>query len=67
MTLPNFNERLKKMGLNSSTDDIVYPTQAMIWYLKSQNFNKSIYCLGPKSMKIELEEAGFNLVHTGVS
>lgn len=67
MTLPVFNERLRKMNLNSNKEDIVYPTLAIIWYLKSKSFNKSVYCLGPKSMKTELEEAGIKVAHPGVS
>lgn len=67
MTLPVFNERLRKMNLNSSIEDIVYPTLAIIWYLKSKNFNKTVYCLGPKSMKTEFEEAGIKVAHPGVS
>lgn len=67
MTLSAFNDRLCKMGLNSTKDDIVYPTLGIIWYLKSKNINKNIYCLGPNAMKTELEEAGFKVAHTGVS
>lgn len=67
MTLPVFNDRLCKMNLQSKKEDIVYPTLAIIWYLKSKNFNKTVFCLGPKAMKSELEEAGFKVANTGVS
>lgn len=66
MTLSGFNDRLCKMNLNSNQDSIVFPTLGFIWYLKSRNFDKTIYCLGPKSMKSELEKAGFKIAYSGV-
>lgn len=67
MTLSLFNERLNKMSIKSSEEDIVYPTLGIIWYLKSNNFDKKIYCLGTQSMKQELKEAGFDVVRSDVS
>lgn len=63
-----FNQKLTKIGIKSIADeDIVYPTLAIISYLKSIHFNKTVYVLGTDAMKLELKEAGFSVVTNEVS
>ncbi|KAF2898598.1 hypothetical protein ILUMI_07574 [Ignelater luminosus] len=55
--LEKFDQHEYKVNL----DDIVYPTAAMIDYLKSIDFDKEIYLIGFPIMKEEFKKAGFKL------
>lgn len=61
MKLDSFKDKLNKSGIKSEVADIVYPTLAIIAYLKSLNFKKTAYVIGTIAMKQELKEAGFSV------
>ncbi|CAH0560987.1 unnamed protein product [Brassicogethes aeneus] len=60
-----FHERLEKCKFGSEKDSFVFPTMAMIDYLKSVNFNKEIFMLASLSMRSEIKRAGFKLAANG--
>ncbi|KAF2896186.1 hypothetical protein ILUMI_09989 [Ignelater luminosus] len=59
--LKKLMERFDQYGYDAKLEDIVHPTEAMIDYLKSINFNKEIYLLSPSIMKDEFKKANFKL------
>ncbi|KAF2896187.1 hypothetical protein ILUMI_09990, partial [Ignelater luminosus] len=54
-----FKKRLPDFKVNS--EDLIYPTLAMIDYLKFINFNREIFVIGESEMKNDLKAAGFDL------
>lgn len=60
-----FEKRLPNFKVNS--EDLIYPTLAIIDYLKSINFNKELIVIGEPVMKDELKAAGFNLAKHVIS
>lgn len=61
--LKKLMEKFDQYGYDAQLDDIVYPTEAMIDYLKSINFDKEIYLLSLNVMKEEFKKAGFKLAN----
>ncbi|XP_076252641.1 uncharacterized protein LOC143191452 isoform X2 [Rhynchophorus ferrugineus] len=57
--LPLILDRLAEFEIKK--DEILRPDLALIWYLKSINFDKEIYVVGFKSLKETLQQAGFRV------
>ncbi|XP_044262716.1 4-nitrophenylphosphatase-like [Tribolium madens] len=55
-------KNLKSFGFDLNQQDLIMPQLAVIWYLEKINFNKKIFLLGMTSLKVELEDAGFEIV-----
>lgn len=54
-----YQNALSNLAIN--LDNIIYPTLAIIDYLKSINFDKELFVIGYTLMKNEFREAGFKL------
>lgn len=67
MKFDDFKKNLASIGIECSADDIVYPTLAIIDFLKSMDFDKKVYVIGTKAMKREFQEGGLQLSADGVS
>lgn len=67
MKFDDFKKKLANIGIECNSDDIVYPTLAIIDLLKSMDFNKKVYVIGTRAMKQELQEGGLILNEDGVS
>lgn len=67
MKFDDFKKKLTNIGIECASDDIVYPTLAIIDFLKSMDFDKKVYVIGTRAMKQELQEGGLNVNEDGVS
>lgn len=59
-------ERFHKYGIEVKQEDIMFPAQSIVDYLKQINFEGLIYCLACGPFKDHLRNAGFELLE-GVS
>lgn len=67
-SLETIYSKLKDAGFETDTyTEVITPTYAIIDYLKSINFNKSIYIIGTNAFKEILRRSGFSLVPDPVS
>ncbi|XP_044255670.1 4-nitrophenylphosphatase-like isoform X2 [Tribolium madens] len=62
-SLDSCHQQLNASGFDLEKDEIILPTQAMISYLKSQNFTKSVFILGMPAMKQAFKQAGFKVAN----
>ena len=55
-------DRLKGMGItDTTTDDFLTSTDALIWYMRGKFDNAKIYAAGTTTFREQLIEAGFNI------
>lgn len=65
--LEQFHKKLNNSGFNSKKEDIIYPTLAIIDYLKSINFQKKVFLIGFNAVKNDFENVGIEVADSGVS
>jgi HAD superfamily hydrolase (TIGR01450 family) len=54
--------KVKKMGIEADKDSFFTSAQATILYIKKNHLNKTVYCMGTKSLVQELCDSGINTV-----
>lgn len=63
--LAKYQEVFNSLKLGAEIGDIVFPTLAIIDYLKRIKYDKEIFVLGTLAMKKEFVDAGFKLADVG--
>ncbi|GBP00959.1 Phosphoglycolate phosphatase 2 [Eumeta japonica] len=58
LTPDEYSSRMKKCSLNVPDDNILYPTKAVIDYLKTRNFDKYVFCIAAQETIDDLKAAG---------
>lgn len=54
-------EKIRKMGVNITDEQVFTSGQATIFYLKKYNYPKKVYLVGTPALEEEFTEAGFEL------
>ncbi len=54
-------EKIRKMGVNITNEQVFTSGQATIFYLKKYNYPKKLYLVGTPALEEEFTEAGFEL------
>ncbi|XP_053668710.1 uncharacterized protein LOC128719109 [Anopheles marshallii] len=58
----SYQQQLHALGVDVMEADIIHPARSIVQYLKSQQFEGLIYCLGTENFKATLRQAGFQLI-----
>ena len=63
-SVEDYIRKLAKLGIESTREDFITSSQATAYYLKEHFPGKKLYVCGTKSLKKELELAGFTVTES---
>ncbi|XP_053604895.1 uncharacterized protein LOC128672030 [Plodia interpunctella] len=61
-TKENYENQFKSAGIKDGFENLTIPSTAIVEFLKSRNFNKSVYCVACPETKRILRAAGFKVL-----